>query len=129
MIQSTTSTKSHCSEQMPVFFKENALDEHATLSEENMVCSLNSADDNIASQLVIIDDTTANINGTPSIEPSTISSNITFMEASRVLLGNIGAAFHSRNTSQSAAKRICDDWDSDSLGEIKRDLVSAIHGE
>jgi len=114
---------------MPVFLKENALDEHATLSEENMVCSLNSADDNIASQLVIIDDTTANINGTPSIEPSTISSNITFMEASRVLLGNIGAAFHSRKTSQSADKRICDDWDSDSLGEIKRDLVSAIHGE
>jgi hypothetical protein len=94
-----------------------------------------------------IDDSSAatsrmtDVDGASSIEASTITSDITFMEAPRMLLTHIGTAFNNMKmarktrpifefaTSPQIDEEGSGHLDSDSLDEIKTDLASAIRGE
>lgn len=95
-----------------------------------------------------IDDSSAetsrmtDVDGASSIEASTVTSDITFMEAPRMLLTHIGTAFNSMKAARktrpvfdfATSPREIDEecschLGSDSLDEIKTDLASAIRGE
>jgi hypothetical protein len=96
-----------------------------------------SIDDPSAATLRVTD-----VDGASSIEASTITSDITFMDAPRMLLTHLGAALNNMKTARKTrpifefaiSPKETDEehssyLDSESLEDIKTDLASAIRGE